>query len=53
MIPIYDSLFDSGDLWETQITELITSVPSPELVIVLSGKNAMISWPTTATGYSD
>jgi hypothetical protein len=51
MIPIYDSLFESGDLWETQITELITSLPSVRLSIALVGTDAMVSWPGTATGF--
>jgi hypothetical protein len=51
MLPIDDSLFDSGDLWQTQITELITSLPSPQLSITLAGTNAMVSWPSSATGF--
>lgn len=51
MVPIYDSTLDSGDLWQTQITELITSVPSPQLSITRSGGNVTISWPSSAAGY--
>ncbi len=51
MLPIYDTLLDSGDLWQTQITELITSVPSPQLNIAPAGSNVVISWPSSATGY--
>ena len=51
MLPIYDSLLDSGDLWQTQITELITSLASPRLTIALAGTNATISWPSSAASY--
>jgi hypothetical protein len=51
MIPIYDSLTDSGDLWQMQITEIITSLPAVRLSIALVGTNAMVSWPSTATGF--
>jgi hypothetical protein len=51
MLPIYDSLLDSGDLWQTQITELITSLPSPQLSIARAGTNVMLSWSSFATGY--
>ncbi len=51
MLPIYDSLLDSGDLWQTQITELITSLASPQLTIALAGTNATISWPSSAAGF--
>ena len=43
--------FGDHDAWSTQITELITSLPAPQLTITLSGRNATISWPGTATGY--
>ncbi len=51
MIPIYDSLTDSGDIWQMQITEIITSLPSVRLSIALVGTNAIVSWLGTATGY--
>jgi hypothetical protein len=51
MIPIYDPLLDSGDLWQMQITEIITSLPAVRLSIALVGTNAIISWPSTATGF--
>jgi len=51
MLPLYDSSFGSGDLWRTQITELITSLPPPQLAIVLSGTNATVSWPFYASSY--
>jgi hypothetical protein len=51
MLPLYDSSLDSGDLWQTQITELITSLPSPLLTITLTGTNAMVSWSSAAAGY--
>lgn len=51
MLPIYDSTLDSGDLWQTQITELITSPALPQLSIALAGTNATISWPGSAAGY--
>jgi hypothetical protein len=55
-LPLYDSALDiysSGDavVWQMQITELITSLPSVRLSIALVGTNAMISWPGTATGF--
>lgn len=43
--------FGDHDAWSTQITELITSPPAPELSIVLSGANILISWPSSATGF--
>jgi hypothetical protein len=51
MLPVYDSSRGSGDLWRTQITELITSLPAPQLTITLSGTDATVSWPFFASGY--
>jgi hypothetical protein len=51
MLPRYDSASGYGDLWQLQITELITSLPPPPLTIVQSGTNATVSWPFYATGY--
>lgn len=51
MLPIYDSLLDGGDLWQTQITELITGQQAPALALSLSGTNAAISWPAFASSY--
>ena len=51
MLPIYDSLLDSGDLWQMQITELITRLPSPQLAIARSGTNVMLSWSSLTPGY--
>ncbi|MGH7993416.1 MAG: hypothetical protein ACREDQ_07865 [Limisphaerales bacterium] len=56
MLPVYDAdldLFGNGDavVWQTQITELITSLPSPQLFIMLAGKNATVSWSSSAAGY--
>jgi hypothetical protein len=51
MLPIYDSSRGSGDLWRMQITELITSLPPPQLTIALTDANATISWPFYASGY--
>ena len=34
-----------------QITELITSLPSPQLAIARLGTNVMVSWPAPASGY--
>ncbi len=51
MLPIYDSSRGSGDLWRMQITELITSLLSPQLTIALSGTNVTVSWPFFASGY--
>ena len=41
--------FDEG-IWSTQITQLIVATP-PQLTLLLSGTNLMISWPTSASGY--
>jgi hypothetical protein len=51
MLPRYDSYSGYGDLWQLQITELITSLPPPPLTIVSSGANATVSWPFYAAGY--
>jgi hypothetical protein len=51
MIPIYDSFFDSGDLWQMQITEIITSLVGPPLVITMTGTNLIVSWPASDSGY--
>ena len=51
MLPIYDSATGSGDLWQTQITELITSLPPPQLTIMPEGMNVVVSWPFYASGY--
>ena len=50
-LPLYDGLLDSAYLWQMQITELITSLPSPQLAIARSGTNVMVSWPAPASGY--
>lgn len=51
MLPIYDSLLDSGDLWQTQITELIATPQPPPLALALSGASLTLSWPGYAAGY--
>jgi hypothetical protein len=51
MLSIYDSSDGSGDLWRMQITELIASLPPPQLTIALTDTNATISWPFYASGY--
>ncbi len=51
MLPLYDGLLDGGDLWQMQITELITSLPSPQLAISRSGTNVTVSWPVLASTY--
>jgi hypothetical protein len=51
MLPIYDSATGSGDLWQTQITELITSLPPPQLTITPAETNIVVSWPFYASGY--
>jgi hypothetical protein len=51
MLPLYDVLLDGGDLWQMQITELITSLPAPQLAISRSGTNVMVSWPASASNY--
>ena len=42
--------FDSG-IWGTQVTELLTIPPQPQLVIAPSGTNMLISWPLPSTSY--
>ena len=51
MLPIYDVSRGSGDLWRTQITELITSLPAPQLTITPSGADVTLSRPFFASGY--
>jgi hypothetical protein len=51
MLPLDDGFSNSSDVWHLQITELITSLPPPQLTIVLSGTNATVSWPFYASGY--
>ena len=56
MLPVYDAdldIFGNGDavVWQTQITELITSLPLTQLTITLAGTNVTISWPASASGY--
>ena len=55
-IQMYPSGVDSSSgldegIWSTQITQLLTSLPSPQLAIKEAGTNAMVSWSTAATGY--
>lgn len=45
-----DSLGDVSYDWSTQITQLIVTAP-PQLSLLLVGRNATISWPSSATGY--
>lgn len=47
-IQIYPS---DTDVSATQITELITTVPSPRLAIAPSGGNVLLSWPSSAANY--
>jgi hypothetical protein len=42
---------NTGNQWQTQITELITSLPAPQLTLALSDTNAMVSWPFYASDY--
>ncbi len=56
MLPLYNAdldLFDTGDgvLWQMQITELVTSLPSPQLSIARSGANVLISWSLPTASY--
>jgi hypothetical protein len=51
MLPLDDGFSSSSDLWHLQITELITSLPPPQLTIALSDTNATVSWPFYASGY--
>jgi hypothetical protein len=41
----------NNDVWSTQITELLTSLPLPQLSITRAGTDAMVSWPGSAAGY--
>jgi hypothetical protein len=55
-IQMYPSGVDSSSgldegIWSTQITQLLTSLPSPQLAITLVGTNAMVSWSGAAAGY--
>ena len=38
-------------VWSTQITELLTTLPAPQLVIARAGTNVMVSWPISASSY--
>lgn len=51
MLPLDDGFFGTTYLWQTQITELITSLAPPQLAIALSETNATVSWPVYASGY--
>ena len=51
MLPIYNTSDGTGDLWRMQITELIATLPPPQLSIALTDTNATISWPFYAAGY--
>jgi hypothetical protein len=51
MLPIYDSSTDSGDLWQMQITEIVTSLVGPPLAITMTGTNLMVSWPASDPDY--
>ena len=51
MLPIHDNATGSGDLWQTQITELITSLPPPQLTIMPGEMNIVVSWPFYASDY--
>ncbi|HEY5041631.1 MAG TPA: hypothetical protein VIK53_06465 [Verrucomicrobiae bacterium] len=51
MLPSYDSSVGSGDLWRMQITELITTLPVPRLIVALSGSYVKVSWPAFASAY--
>jgi hypothetical protein len=55
-IQMYPSGVDSSSgldegIWSTQITQLLTSLPSPQLAIKEAGTNAMVSWSSAASGY--
>ena len=39
-------------IWSTWITQLIVTPPQPQLAIAPSGANALISWPSSAAGFS-
>jgi hypothetical protein len=51
MLPVYDTALASGDLWRTQITELITRLAPPPLTIALTDTNLTVSWPAYAANY--
>jgi hypothetical protein len=44
-------MLNTGSQWQTQITELITSLPAPRLTLALSETNATVSWPFYAADY--
>jgi hypothetical protein len=54
MIQMYPS--DMGDLeegiWSTQITELLTAPQHPALSVTLAAPSAVVSWPSTASGFN-
>lgn len=39
-------------IWSTWITQLIVTPPAPQLTAVPSGANVLISWPSSAAGFS-
>jgi hypothetical protein len=51
MLPVYNTSTGRGDLWLTQITELITSLLPPQLAIMPVATNVVVSWPFYASGY--
>lgn len=48
---MYPSDAVNNDVWSTQITQLLTSLPSPQLNITLAGRNVIVSWSSSATGF--
>lgn len=50
-IQMYPSDAANSDVWSTQITEVMTSLPAPQLSITLAGANAVVSWSGYASGY--
>jgi hypothetical protein len=45
-----DSGFGEG-IWSTEITQLLTATPAPQLSIAPAGSNVLLSWPLTAASF--
>lgn len=55
-IQMYPSAVDTASgldegIWSTEITQLIVTIPLPQLTLSRSSTNLVISWPVSATGY--
>jgi len=49
-VQMFPSDSANNDVWSTQITELLTSLASPQVTITLAGANVTLAWPSSA-GY--